>query len=511
MAYLIGIDMGSTNTKAVVFDEKGTVVASGNQPSHFGPMDDAHPDWVFYDPEKVYGAVCAALREAVAAVDGPIAGIAVTGMGMDGVPIDAEGNVLYPFISWRCGRTQPQYNELTEKLGRFEIFKKGGIQPLVYDTIFRMMWLKDNKPELYAKTACWLLIEDFINFKLCGVQRTDYSMASSTCVYDLAQRNWAEDIIKAAGVSRDIFPQVSQAGTVLGGVTPKAAAETGLKVATPVVLGGHDYHCGAYAVGVTDSTKVIDITGTFECIVTASEKPLLTRAVFDGGLASEGHVIRDKYGLMVANVSGGLLEWWRMYFSTEEQRIAKEKGISCWQEMMETAAHSPAGANGVYFLPHFYGSMSPVIDPYSRGAYIGMTAATTKADMLRALIEGLDYQMKDMLDAMENATGERFESIIAVGGATRNAFWMQNKADITGKPIVIPEGMEEATCLGAAMCAGVGVGVYKDEQAACSAVFKQGKAYAPDPERHEKYLKLFETYIKIQPTLRELNRTISLQ
>jgi xylulokinase len=509
MDYLAGIDLGSTSLKTVIYDRAGRAVASANRPTERFHPDPGHPDWTVWQPEQIWTGVAQSLREAIAALDDPrrIRGVAVTGMGMDGLPVADDGRWLYPLISWHCPRTEPQYRWWLEHVGDEKQFALGGNQLWVFNTALRLRWMDEHEPEILRQAAKWLLIEDFVNFMLCGRMATDYSMASTTLLFDQRRRTWSDELLAIAGIDRRLLCEALPAGTVLGGVHAQAAAETGLPQRTPIVLGGHDYCCGALPTGAFRPGVLLDVTGTWEMVVAAIRQPVLTPEVRRMGALVDSHVARDTWTVMGAAVAAEMLEWFRREFGEPERRKAATEGGVDWDYLMQSAEESPPGARGTMFLPHMSGSHCPVVDHRSLGAWVGLRNTATRGDVLRALIEGLDYQFLQILRGFESALGVRPDKIVAVGGPTRNAFWMQNKADVVGRAIEVPE-LDEAVPLGAAILAGIGVGIYRDEEDAFRQVYRPGRIYHPRPELTAQYARWFEVFAELYPALRDVNRRL---
>ncbi len=506
MEYLVGIDLGSTNLKAIVYDLSGKMVAGANRPTQrFNPYPD-HPQWAIWKPEQIWGGVSEALREAVAQLDDPsaIRGVAVTGMGMDGVPLAEDGDCLYPFISWHCPRTEPQQQWWLDEIGAETQFAIGGNQVWVFNTALRILWMAENEPEILRRTHKWVLIEDYVNYMLCGELATDYSMASTTLLFDQRQRVWSEDLLNQSGIRGDLLCELSPSGCVLGGVTGAAAEATGLPVDTPVVLGGHDYLCGALPTGAFRPGVVGDVTGTWEMVLAALPEPVLTPDVHEMGILVDSHVAPGMWAAMGATVAAEQLEWFRREYGDIERQRAELAGGTDWDYLMQAAADSPPGARGCLFLPHMSGSHCPVVNHRSLGAFVGLRNLTTRGDMLRAIIEGLDYQFLQIVRGMEHGLGVQAEQIVAIGGAVNNAFWMQNKADVVGRPIEVPE-IDEAVVLGAAILAGIGVGLYDDVEDAYQQVHRPGRVYEPDRELHSQYQEWFRQFSELYPTLEGLN------
>lgn len=500
MAYLVGIDLGSTSLKAIIYDLEGNAIASAARPTErFNPYPD-HPDWAIWKPEQIWAGVCESLKEAVGQIEDPadIKGVAVTGMGMDGVPVDKDGKWLYPFISWHCPRTEPQYKWWVENVGPERQFEVGGNQIWVFNTVLRLLWMKENEPEILARTDKWLLIEDFVNFMLCGRYATDHSMASTTLLFDQRERVWSDEMIEIAGIDRGLLCDPQPSGTLLGEIHAAAAKATGLAPGTPVVMGGHDYCCGTLPVGAFEPGVVLDVTGTWEIVVTALSEPVLTDQVREMGIPVHSHVAKpDLWSIMAAAVAAEMLEWFR-----------KEYGSGAdWNNFMKLAADSPAGSNGVMFLPHMSGSHCPVVDPASLGAFVGLRNIVGKGDMLRAIVEGLNYQFLQIVGGLQKALGVQPEKFVAIGGAVKNEFWMQNKADMLGKPVEVPD-IEESTPLGAAILAGIGVGLYSDVRDAYEHVRKPGRTYEPNTDLTARYRELFARFEKLYPALKNFNKSL---
>ncbi len=401
--YLAGIDLGSTSLKSVIYDLDGNVVASGSRPTERFHLDAAHPTWTVWDPAQIWGGAAAAVRDAVKTMDDPasISAVAVTGMGMDGVPMDENGAWLYPFISWLCPRTEPQREWWEKTIGAEKTFSVGGNNLWAFSTALRILWMAEHEPQILGRTRKWLLIEDFVNFMLCGREATDYSMASCTLLFDQATRRWSEQLLRLSGIDGSLLCDPRPSGTVLGEVTRTAAEATRLPEGTPVVLGGHDYLCGALPVGALSPGVFLDVSGTWEVVQATIPRPVLTPELRSIGATVECHVARDMYSVMGAAISAEMLEWHRRELGSEARARAAARGCADWETHMEEAAASPVGSRGVMFLPHMGGSGCPVVDSRSMGALVGLSGSATRGDLLRALIEGLDYQLLDIIREMK--------------------------------------------------------------------------------------------------------------
>jgi xylulokinase len=505
MDYVMGIDLGSTSLKAVIYDLSGLRVAYGSRPTQRFHPSAEHPEWTVWQPEQIWNDTAAAAREAVAQIDDPrrIRAVAVTGMGMDGLPVAADGKWLYPLISWLDPRTAPQLQWWREHVGMERTFVIAGNPVWPINSALRMLWMFEHEPAIMQQADKWLLIEDFLNFMLCGRQVTDPSMASCTLLFDQRARGWSADLLQAAGIPRRLLCEVLPSGTLIGEVQASASQATHLPEGTPVVLGGHDHLCGALPVGAFRPGVVLDVTGTWESVLTTLSDPLLDPKLQTSGMTVQAHVARDRHAVWGGNPCADMLEWFR-----RECLAESASGEDAWEDLIRQLSASPPGARRVLFLPHMSGAGCPVVDAQSMGAFVGLSNRAAAADLLRAVIEGLDLQFLDIVTTMESVLGKPLERLVAVGGGTRNRFWMQNKADMAGRALEVPD-IAEATPLGAAILAGIGVGLFRDEQDAFERVYRPGARYEPDSRHTQRYAELFEVYRDVYPALSPVHRRIA--
>ncbi len=509
MDCLLGIDVGSTSMKALVYDTEGNVLSQASRPQVSIANVPAHPNWQVYLPESIWNGIASAIHDAVSQLDSStrILAAAVTGLGADAVPLDENGIPLYPFINWLCTRTVPQFEWWLQQVGLEKTFQISGWQPFVWSTVLRFMWLKENEPEIAHRVNKWLIVEDFVNYKLTGRYSTDFTDASATLLLDQRSLTWSDELLKITGLERDLFPTPQKSGSFIGEVTSAASEKTGLSAGTPIFQGGHDYLIGALAAGTIQPGSILDVTGTWELVLTPTVTPRWTEEIRNLGLTVEAHAVPDTYCIWGGGTAANMLEWYKDQYGILAQQAAKSGQGNVWSNLMQEAQSSPAGANGIFFLPHFNGSTCPNLDSRSLGAFLGLNDSTTRSDMLRSIIEGLDYAFLGMLKAVELGSGQKAEKITAIGGAVRNDFWMQNKADVSNCVIDAPE-LEEATALGAAMLAGTGVGVYKDLEEAAKRVYRPGKQFEPNPKLVSLYTELYEIYQEIYPAIKGVNSRI---
>jgi len=498
----LGIDVGATGIKAGIFDEAGRLLASAGRRN--GPSEQAgHPGWMIWDTERMWSDVCAACREAIAEARVEVAGLSVTGFGADGVPLKSDGSQLYPMISWHCARTVPQRDWLNTQVDPFEIYRITGYHNYPINTINRWRWLRENEPRALDEAYRWLMVQDYMVYRLTGAFSTEATIASTTMAFDLNAMQWSQRLLDIVGVPAAMLPSASAPGTVLGVVTPAAAAETGIRTGVPVATGGHDCEIGALGSGVASPEVFIDITGTWEMVIAALERFEPSAALFAEGIDFEAHTVPGRYlcqGLMLA---GGVVEW---VLSSLYRDVPEDERYPVFTA---EAAEVPAGSAGVVVLPAFVRGMGAFQAHGATGAILGLSTTSRRGHVGRAVLEACCYQLRKQLGVISRNTGARPRALRVLGGATRNPPWLQMKADVTGLPVEVPEH-SEVTLLGAAMLAGVGSGAYGSFDEAIEATRFPLRQFEPDAAAHEQYSELFErVFMPVAPALETVNRELS--
>lgn len=510
--YLMGIDIGSTNIKAIIFSIRGELISIGRKKTRpIYKKNENDNQEIFWSPEDIWRNVAGAIRESLKKIDdiGKIKGIAVTSFGQDGVPMDEKGEILYPFISWHDTKTIKQKKDFIKKIDEYEIFKISGARPWYIHSLFRIIWIRENRPDIYKNIYKWLLLTDYINYKLSGEIISDYSESSTTLVLNQQKLKWSDKLLKTAGVNKNIFPKLDYSGKQIGEVTPEASKIIGLKVGTPVVLGGHDNNCSAFASGGFLNGSLVSITGTFESNMLFSNLPIINKDSFKNNLTCEKSVIKDKYLLLGGLYAGGILEWFdKIIFKS---RVFNKKSIkNDLFYLLDSLKNSiKIGSNGIFMLPHLIGNLCPNNDEKSLGLFIGLSEKVKLIDFISAIIESINYQSLLVCETLIKVRGLNFKEVINVGGGSYNSFWMQNKADIFGRNIKVPQ-IKESTALGAALLAGIGVGVYKDYEDAINKVITGYTIYEPNGNNHKVYKKYYkEIYLNLYDLSRKINHKIS--
>ena len=501
---LVGLDIGSTRVRALAFESDGTLVAEGSVPT---PTGYPKPGWAYHEPEALWGAVTAALRETVGRLedqgDDParIGGIAAASVGESAVPLDRNGAPTYHAIAWFDQRTQAQLDWLERAIGRDQLAELTGLNPEPISGLCKLLWLKEHEPEAFGRTVRWLHLADYIAYRLSGVAATDYSLASRTLALDLRGLRWADELLREVGVAPGLFAPLTPSGTGLGRVTPAAARETGLATDVRVAVGGHDHICGAFAVGAMVPGTMLDSVGTAEAVLLALDRPVgdpaATRLGYHQGVLTLDQPIYYITGVIYT--AGASIEWFREAIGAE----ASHEALSA------EAAAAPAGSLGACFLPHLRLSASPHPDARARGAFIGLSPEAGRGVLFRAVLEGLAYEARLIRDALlafpEIPMPER---IRVIGGNARNTLFMRIKASAFDRALTIAE-VTEATSLGAALMAGLGAGVFANAQEARASVRMTEHEVEPVVEWIDTYEAGFQqVYKQAYPVLRGLHHAI---
>ncbi len=495
---LAGLDVGTTNIKALIFTPDGRVAAQASVPT---PTHIPQPGQAYYEPEELWQAVTTVLRQVTAQVDARrIASAALASMGEAGVPLDDHNRPTYPAIAWFDSRTKPQAAWLSEHLGKDRVFAVTGLSLQPIFGLCKLLWLKQTEPDAFARTRRWLNISEYIAFRLSGEQATEYSLASRTLALDITRRCWSESILSEAGISPDLYAPLVPSGTRIGAVTPEASVQTGLPVTTQLATGGHDHVCGSLAAGVTTPGTVLNSIGTSETLFLSLDKPLADPSIGRQGFTQGAHVVPGLYYVFGSlYTSGACVEWFRTQCAGNED----------YAQLIAEAQHIPPGSQGVCFLPHLQLASSPYDDPRGRGAFIGLGTEVTRATLFRAILEGLAYDARQILEALQSNEGvPPLQAIYAIGGATRNRLWMGIKATVLNHPILLTHVSETAS-LGAAILGGLGAGVYPDVPAALANLKHDVTPVDPSAEQVELYDTIYsQVYRQLYPALRSLHQTL---
>jgi xylulokinase len=489
--FILAHDLGTTGDKVTLFDAQGRVTASA-----FAGYATAYPrpNWAEQNPEDWWQAVCASTRQLLTESRiqaQEIAGITFSGQMQGCVAVDRQAHPLRSAIIWADTRAVAEAQTLVERAGGMEaVYKITGHRPSPSYSGEKIMWLRTHEPEIYRQAHKFLCSKDYIVARLSGRFASDYSDASGTNLYDLQARDWSPALLKAAGLERERLPDLHPATDVVGEVQPEAAEELGLSAGTRVVIGGGDGACAAAGAGVVREGNAYAYLGSSAWIGTATSKPLYDpgmRTVTFAGLTAGAFC---PIGAMQA--AGGAYQWLRDVFCLLEKEAADKQGVSPYQLMDELALESEPGAKGLLFLPYLLGERSPRWNPNARGAFFGLGMEHTRADIVRATLEGITLNLRVILAAFQEL-GAGIQAVRLIGGGARGPAWRQIMADIFRLPVQRLALTAEATSLGAALAGGIGVGIYNAFELAEELTLVVETAY-PDPALKARYDRAYELF-----------------
>jgi xylulokinase len=499
----MGLDIGTTGCKAIVFDETGRILA---QAAREYPILTPAPNWAEQDAEQVWSLAWDALQEAKARNPGQAPqALALSCQGEAVIPVDDSGRALRHAILGMDTRTGAENRWLAERFGAASLFRRTGMPVHTINTLPKLLWLQRHEPQVWSEAHQFLLYEDFFLRRLGGRATISHCLASRTQMYDLAAGDWAGDILEGCGIDwRRLASLAPVAGGPVGVLRPDLASELGLRQEVLLAAGGHDQACAALGSGVIREGRAMVSTGTAEVVEVAMQTPALRDSLQEGGVSVYRHVVPGLYLAMTLNHSGGLLlRWFRDTCCQGEREQARHMGKDAYDLML---ADAPPGPTGLMVLPHFAGSGTPTLDTTSKGAILGLTFAANRATLAKAILEGLTFELRINLDLLRHA-GITIDELHAVGGGARSPLWLQLKADIGGVPLRVPQ-VTEAACLGAALLAGVACGVYPGLPAAVDAAVRFHHDVRPESSSRAAYDTRFAVYQDLYPTLAGLHRRL---
>ncbi len=499
----IVLDCGATNVRAIAVDEVGSIVAAagvGNAPAE-------HPEGLIWDMGELWGKLAGACREVCAKLaaegrSGEIAAVTCTTFGADGAPVDAVGELTYPLISWADDRrTAELAKRVAVEPGGWALFEKTGYQIITFDTLLRLMWLRENHPEALEAAEAFVMTPGLLSLRLCGEKSIDPTIAGTGMMMDMAARDWAPELLALAGVGPQLFPRWVEPGEVIGGVTAQAAAETGLPVGLPVVAAGHDTQFALFGAGARPEEAVLS-SGTWEILMVRSPQYAATREGYEAGLMIEADAVAGWWNPQLLMMGSGVLEWVRGSFFAEagglEARPTRE-GEAAYAQMIAAARAIPAGSEGVTFLPSFVPDSGPTRKWGVPGALLGLGLQTGPGQVYRAALEGLCFQMRWALEILRSCVGFEAQGLRVVGGGSRNDLWNQLRADVSGLPVTVI-AQKEATVLGASRFALRGAGVFGSLEEALGALALDETVYEPGAGQAE-YEALYERFRRVPAAL----------
>ncbi|MBC7876041.1 MAG: xylulokinase [Anaerolineales bacterium] len=487
--YFLGIDTSTTSSKALLIDEKGEVIAVASSPH---TLQTPKPLWSEQNPLEWWDAVAASIKSVLekANISGErIAAVGLTGQMHGLVLLDEVGNVLRPAILWNDQRTQSQCDEIHRRIGKEKFIQIAGNLALTGFTAPKILWVKENEPEIYKKAKHVLLPKDYIRYKLTGEYAMDKADGAGTILFDLKSREWSDEVLSALDIPRAWMPKTFEGTEFTGHITNEAASLTGLKVGTPVAAGGGDQAAGAVGVGAVEVGIVGLTVGTSGVVFATTPSALIEPA---GRLHAFCHAVPNMWHFMGVMLSAaGSLQWYRDMLASNMS----------FDELLKEAGSIPAGSEGLQFLPYLSGERTPHPDPLARGAFIGLTLRHSRAHMTRAVLEGVSFGLKDSFTLIQNAGLGAITQVRASGGGTKSILWRQILASVLDAELVTVNTTEGAA-YGAALLAGVGAGVWADVISACKASVKITGSTQPDLFQVDAYKKSYSLYQELYPILK---------
>jgi len=493
---LLGIDVGTGGSRAVVINETGQIVASATVEHE--PFASPLTGWAEQDPDDWWRASVAAIREVVSrdnARSEDIAAVGLSGQMHGSVLLNERDEVVRPALIWCDQRTDKQCEQLTQQIGAEQLIKLTCNPALTGFTLPKMLWVRDNEPEAWQQVRSVLLPKDYVRFRLTGDKATDVADASGTLLLNVAERKWSDEMLAATEIDVSLLPTVFESPEITGTISSSAAELTGLRAGTPVVGGAGDQAGGAVGIGIVQPGAVSATIGTSGVVFAATNSPALDPK---GRVHTFCHAVPGRWHVMGVTQGAGLsMRWFRDQFGA-----GMGEGDP-YDRMTEEAAQVESGSNGLLWAPYLMGERTPHLDPHARAALVGLTASHTRAHVIRAIMEGVAFSLRDSFEIF-NEMQVPVETIRLGGGGARSALWRQIQADIYGRAVATVEA-EEGAAYGVAMLAGVGVRTWPSVDAACAAVVRTRDRVEPEAKSKKTLDRQYKTYQAMYPALKMIH------
>jgi xylulokinase len=486
----MGIDLGTSGCKGVVLDGAGVMVASARRQY---AIRSSRPGWATLDPNAVWRVVAdliSQLAHRARRAGTIVRGVAFAVSGDEAIPIDPAGRVLYPCIMAPDDRSRAEGAALFGSVGALRLHETTGLPPAAIHPLVRLMWLRNHRPRIYRRLARYMSWEEFIAHRLGMEAVASPSIAARTMGFDIRRKSWSDELLHVAGVSRDVFPTVVDSGVSLGHVPSHVATSLGLLGGTSYVVGGLDQSVAALGAGCTDPGMAMVGTGSWEALTVITDEAPRSSSLVRGGYSIGPYVTPDRFAVMATSSSGGALVAWAANLVAPGTSIAR------------LLAQLPARATGLLALPHLGGSYSPWLDADSRGAIVGLSFDTGARTIIRAVLEGITYELRESVGRLSNA-GVAIRHLRCTGGGARSSAWLQLKADVLGRAVERLNHVDTGA-VGAACLAGAGSGVFSTVEGAVRNAVRVVEVFEPGEPNQRDYAAMFSRYRALYEALRRL-------
>jgi xylulokinase len=499
--HLIGIDVGTGGSRAVLIDAAGKILAAATVDHE--PFVSPQTGWAEQDPRDWWRASAAAIRSAIRQANIPaeeIKAIGLSGQMHGSVLLDESDRVVRPALIWCDQRSAEQCRKLTTAVGASRLIELTCNPALTGFTLPKLLWVRDNEPETWNRVRSVLLPKDYVRFRLTGDKATDVADGSGTLLLNVAARRWSSEMLAAAEIDAGLLPQLYESQEITGAVSQTAAEETGLKAGTPVIAGAGDQAAGAVGLGIVRPGMVSATIGTSGVVFAATNTPALDPK---GRVHTFCHAIPERWHVMGVTQGAGLsLRWFRNQFGVAANAIV---GSDPYDSLTAEAARVPPGADGLLWAPYLMGERTPHLDPDARAALVGLTASHTRAHVIRAILEGVAFSLKDSFEILKELNVP-CNSIRLGGGGARSPLWRQIQADVYGHAVECMEA-EEGAAYGVAILAGVAAKAWPNVETACDQVIRTRDLVTPDPEAVKVLDRQYRSYVAIYPAIRSVFTT----
>lgn len=494
MAYVIGVDLGTSAVKVLLVNREGNVCA---EVSKSYPLIQEQTGYSEQNPEQWVEQTMRALKELVEKDDvdqEQIEGLSFSGQMHGLVLLNEKHEVIRPAILWNDTRTTQQCRTIEDKLGSrlLDIAKNPALEGF---TLPKLLWVKEHEPEHYDQTKLFMLPKDYVRFRLTGQINSEYSDAAGTLLLDVTSKQWSHEICSYFDIDENLCPPLVESSACVGTLLPDMASKTGLSESVKVFAGGADNACGAVGAGILSPDETLCSIGTSGVILSYEEEK---GQDYEGKVHFFNHAREDAYYTMGVTLAAGYsLQWFKERLGVEES----------YAELLEGIEHISAGSNGLLFTPYLVGERTPHADPLIRGSFIGLDATHGKKEMVRAVLEGITFSLNESLQIFRDA-GKKIHRVISIGGGSKNKTWLQMQANIFNAT-VIPLENEQGPGMGAAMLAASGCGWFDSLEECATCFVRKAEAFEPQQEQVAKYEELFQIYQQVYPMTKQMNEMLA--